>query len=95
MEELRRGRQVTGTVTVTPSGGFIGDRGSRQVLSMVCMGMHTVGMLLRIHVKRVLQSENGLASFECRIDDEIGQIASANLSVFQPAEDALPDQGTA
>jgi len=55
----------------------------------------TVGMLLRVHVKRVLQSENGLASFECRIDDEIGQIASANLSVFQPAEDALPDQGTA
>jgi predicted hotdog family 3-hydroxylacyl-ACP dehydratase len=52
-------------------------------------------MLLRVHVKRVLQSENGLASFECRIDDEIGQIASANLSVFQPAEDALPDQGTA
>ena len=45
-------------------------------------------MLLRVHVKRVLQSENGLASFECRIDDEIGQIASANLSVFQPAEDA-------
>jgi len=57
--------------------------------------VYTVGMLLRVHVKRVLQSENGLASFECRIDDEIGQIASANLSVFQPAEDALPDQGTA
>ena len=57
--------------------------------------IYTVGMLLRVHVKRVLQSENGLASFECRIDDEIGQIASANLSVFQPAEDALPDQGTA
>lgn len=56
---------------------------------------YTVGMLLRIHVKRVLQSQNGLASFECRIDDEIGQIASANLSVFQPAEDALPNQGTA
>jgi hypothetical protein len=43
----------------------------------------------------VLQSENGLASFECRIDDEIGQIASANLSVFQPVEDAqIPEQGT-
>ncbi len=47
--------------------------------------------LLRVHVKRVLQSENGLASFECRIDDENGQVASANLTVFQPAEDeAVP-----
>jgi len=53
----------------------------------------TVGMLLRIHVKRVLQSENGLASFECRIDDEGGQIAGANLSVLQLAEDAqIPGQ---
>ena len=56
----------------------------------------TVGMLLRIHVKRVLQSENGLASFECRIEYENGQIASANLSVFQLAEDAqIPEQGSA
>ena len=47
-----------------------------------------VGALLRIHVKRVLQSANGLASFECRIEDEIGQIGSANLSVFQSAEEA-------
>jgi predicted hotdog family 3-hydroxylacyl-ACP dehydratase len=47
-----------------------------------------VSTLLRIHVKRVLQSENGLASFACRIDDENGQVASANLSVFQPADDA-------
>ena len=55
----------------------------------------TVGTLLRIHVKRLLQSESGLASFECRIDDESGQIASANLSVFQLAEDAqIPDQGS-
>ena len=57
--------------------------------------IYTVGMLLRVHVKRVLQSENGLASFECRIDDENGQIASANLSVFQLAEDAqIPEQGS-
>src|SRR5689334_20542242 len=46
--------------------------------------LFAVGTLLRIHVKRVLRSENGLASFECRIDDEIGPIASAHLSVYQP-----------
>lgn len=47
-----------------------------------------VGTLLRIHVRRVLQNENGLASFACRIDDENGQAAVANLTVFQPANDA-------
>jgi predicted hotdog family 3-hydroxylacyl-ACP dehydratase len=53
----------------------------------------TVGMLLRIHVKRILQSENGLGSFECCIEDESGQVASANVSVFQPAGEAkLPDR---
>jgi predicted hotdog family 3-hydroxylacyl-ACP dehydratase len=55
----------------------------------------SAGTLLRIHVKRLLQSENGLASFECRIEDEHGQIASANLSVFQPAEEAhVPEHGS-
>ena len=47
-----------------------------------------VGALLRIHVQRLLQGANGLASFECRIEDERGIIASANLSVFQSAEPA-------
>jgi len=44
-----------------------------------------VGSRLKIHVKRVLQSEDGLASFDCRIDDENGELASANLTVFQSA----------
>ena len=48
----------------------------------------TVGTVLRIHVKRVLQSEDGMGSFECRIDDENGQIATASLAVFQPAGEA-------
>jgi predicted hotdog family 3-hydroxylacyl-ACP dehydratase len=47
-----------------------------------------IGALLRINVQRLLQSANGLASFECRIEDESGIIASANLSVFQSAEPA-------
>jgi predicted hotdog family 3-hydroxylacyl-ACP dehydratase len=52
----------------------------------------TVGTVLRIHVKRVLQSENGMGSFECRIDDENGQLASANLAVYQPTGEAnFPD----
>jgi predicted hotdog family 3-hydroxylacyl-ACP dehydratase len=53
----------------------------------------TVGTVLRIHVKRVLQSENGMGSFECRIDDENGQLATANLAVYQPTGEAnFPDQ---
>ena len=52
----------------------------------------TVGTVLRIHVKRVLQSENGMGSFECRIDDENGQLATANLAVYQPTGEAnFPD----
>jgi len=47
-----------------------------------------VGALLRVHVQRLLQGANGLASFECRIEDESGVIARANLSVFQSAEPA-------
>ena len=55
----------------------------------------TVGTVLRIHVKRVLQSENGMGSFECRIDDENGQLATANLGVYQPPGEAnFPDQSS-
>lgn len=45
------------------------------------------GTLLRVYIKRLLQSPDGLASFECRIEDESGPIAWANLSVFQPADE--------
>jgi len=45
-----------------------------------------VGSLLTVHVKRVLQSADGLASFDCRIDDESGTLVSANLTVFQSAD---------
>lgn len=45
-----------------------------------------LGSVLKIHVMRVLQSKDGLFSFDCRIDDENGTLASANLTVFQPAD---------
>jgi predicted hotdog family 3-hydroxylacyl-ACP dehydratase len=41
---------------------------------------------LHIHVKRLLQAENGLGSFECFIDDGAERIASATLTVFQPPD---------
>ncbi|MGH7887574.1 MAG: 3-hydroxylacyl-ACP dehydratase [Candidatus Binatia bacterium] len=55
-----------------------------------------VGSLLKIHVKRVLQSEDGLACFDCRIEDENGTLASAQLTVFQSAdgEKLLPGLST-
>lgn len=44
-----------------------------------------LGTTLRIHVRRVWQSENGLGSFECRIHDSTEeQVATATVSVFQP-----------
>jgi predicted hotdog family 3-hydroxylacyl-ACP dehydratase len=45
-----------------------------------------LGSRLEIYVKRVLQSQDGLAAFDCRIDDETGVIASANVTVFQSAD---------
>jgi predicted hotdog family 3-hydroxylacyl-ACP dehydratase len=44
-----------------------------------------VGSVLRVHVQRVLQSENGLGSFECHIDEMEQRLATATVTVFQPA----------
>ena len=44
------------------------------------------GSRLKVFVKRVLQSEDGLAAFDCRIDDENGLVARASLTVFQSAD---------
>lgn len=43
-----------------------------------------VGSVLRVHVRRLLQSENGLGSFECRIEDHEDLVVSATVTVFQP-----------
>lgn len=45
-----------------------------------------VGSVLTVHVRRLLHAENGLGSFECRIDDAEGEAASAILTVFRPVE---------
>lgn len=52
-----------------------------------------VGTVLQVVVERVLQGENGLGAFECRIEDgtagadgtERALMASAVVTVFQPA----------
>lgn len=47
-----------------------------------------LGSVLRVHVLRVLQGENGLGAFECRIDDANdpsgAAAATATITVFQP-----------
>ncbi|WP_308495376.1 hotdog family protein [Duganella aceris] len=44
------------------------------------------GNVLRVHVHRVLQAENGLGAFECRIDivGGLAHAATATVTVFQP-----------
>ena len=49
-----------------------------------------VGSVLHIHVRRILQGENGLGAFECRIDD-VGAaaavtVATATVTVYQPGD---------
>ena len=50
--------------------------------------MFSLGSLLRVHVRRVLQSENGLGSFQCRIEYGQEEVATATLTVFQPVDAA-------
>ena len=42
--------------------------------------------VLRVHAHRVLQADNGLGAFECRIDIVDGEVAAATatVTVFQP-----------
>nr|WP_244544852.1 hotdog family protein [Collimonas sp. OK607] len=58
-----------------------------------CHGF-TVGSLLKIHVHRVLQADNGIGSFECRIHAGSEQLASATITVFQPADAAVFLEGS-
>lgn len=55
----------------------------------------SVGSVLRIYVCRLLMAENGLGSFECRIEDQDGVAATATINVFQPANVDEFLQGTA
>ncbi|MYM25721.1 3-hydroxylacyl-ACP dehydratase [Duganella sp. FT135W] len=51
-----------------------------------------LGSVLRVHVQRVLQGDNGLGAFECRIDivdgpagvASVASVATATVTVFQP-----------
>ena len=45
-----------------------------------------LGTMLKVHARHVVENENGLASFDCRIDDADETIVRASLTVFQ-AED--------
>lgn len=46
-----------------------------------------LGSVLRVHALRVLQAENGLASYECRIEGpDVRVLATATITVFEPAD---------
>jgi predicted hotdog family 3-hydroxylacyl-ACP dehydratase len=50
--------------------------------------MFSLGSLLAVHVRRVFESENGLGSFQCHIEDGQEEVATATLTVFQRADAA-------
>jgi predicted hotdog family 3-hydroxylacyl-ACP dehydratase len=58
--------------------------GSRKYEAKVAQ--FALGSVLHVHVRRVLQSENGLGAFECHIDIVGGtaNAACATVTVFQP-----------
>jgi predicted hotdog family 3-hydroxylacyl-ACP dehydratase len=45
----------------------------------------SIGSVLRVDVSCLLLADNGLGSFACRISDKDGEVATATVSVFQPA----------
>jgi predicted hotdog family 3-hydroxylacyl-ACP dehydratase len=48
--------------------------------------MFALKSVLRVHAHKVLQTDNGLASFDCRIENTERQLlATATITVFEPA----------
>ena len=49
--------------------------------------LFAVGSVLRVHAHHAMQGDNGLAAFECRIEDAetLAQLANATITVFEPA----------
>lgn len=43
-----------------------------------------IGCVLRVHIRSLLLADNGLGSFECRLEDEDGVAATGTVSVFLP-----------
>ncbi len=65
---------------VVPIGYLLGTRDYRSNV-----GFFSVGSRLRIHAHCLLQSSEGLGSFDCQIYDQHDiLLAQARLSVFQP-----------
>jgi predicted hotdog family 3-hydroxylacyl-ACP dehydratase len=54
-----------------------------------------LGSLLRVYAKRTLQTADGLASFDCFLEDESGRIARASVTVYQPSDAAQFLDGSA
>lgn len=45
-----------------------------------------LGSVIKVRAKRVLQTDDGVASFDCAIDDESGRLGGASVTVYQPAD---------
>jgi predicted hotdog family 3-hydroxylacyl-ACP dehydratase len=48
--------------------------------------LFAVGSVLRVHAHHAMQGDNGLAAFECRIEDAASgaTLATATITVFEP-----------
>ena len=55
-----------------------------------------IGSVLQVQVQKLLQADNGIGSFECHIraSTSMQQLASATITVFQPADAAVFLEGS-
>ena len=58
------------------------------------LGYFERGQVLRIEARREVMGDNGLGVFACRISDDGEELATALVTVFEPADASVFLQGT-
>lgn len=75
------GCQARGRGEPPPIGFLLGTRRYECVVPLFSSGLH-----LRVEARREILGENGLGVFACRILSADGELATANVSVFEPPD---------
>ena len=75
------GCQARGRGEPPPIGFLLGTRRYECAVPLFSSGLH-----LRVEARREILGENGLGVFACRILAADGELATANVSVFEPPD---------
>ena len=85
--------------TVAAHAGYLAHLGGEPIKPGMLLGTRnyrssassfTSGTRLNIHVKRLFVADNGIGSYECKIDDTKNELAGATLVVFNSVSQDIP-----